>query len=139
MGFTDNCDVFLDVNEAAIRRLLRHFTLQRPSTFNIGSPAVVENPGLACSKIEAHPVVLQRGNPLVGTGPALPVAGTTFLVEYAVQLAATEVDVSPGNVFALPPELNPLGDQSIAAHLRVCAGLGCPPQEIVDVIPDRPP
>src|SRR4051795_3200168 len=139
MAFTDNCDVFLDVNEAAIRRLVRHFTLQRPSTVNIGSPAIVANPGLACSKIEAHPVVFQRGNPLVGAGPALPVAGTDFLIEYVVQLAAAEVDVSPGNVFALPPELNPLGEQSIGAHARVCAGLGCPPEEIVKGLLDRPP
>jgi hypothetical protein len=133
MAFTDNCDVFLDVNEAALNRVVRHFRRQRPSTFNIGSPALVTNPARACARIDAHPVVLARGNPLIGLGPDLPVPGTDYLVEYVLQLAALEVDVSPGNVFALPPELTPLGDQSLGAHARVCAGLGCPPGEIVDL------
>jgi hypothetical protein len=137
MAFTDNCDIFLDVNEAALNRVVRHFRRQRPSTFNIGSPALVANPGRACAKIDAHPVVLQRGNPLIGLGPDLPIPGTSFAVEYVVQLAALEVDVSAGNVFALPPELTPLGDQSIAAHARVCAGLGCPPGEIVGDLGER--
>src|SRR4051812_11777626 len=137
MAFTDNCDVFLDVHEAALNRVVRHFTRQRPSTFNIGSPALVASPGRACAKIDAHPVVLARHNPLIGLGPDLPVAGTSFLIEYVVQLAALEVDVSKGNVFALPPELTPLGDQSLAAHARICAGLGCPPREIVGLVKDR--
>jgi hypothetical protein len=137
MAFTDNCDIFLDVHEAALNRVVRHFTRQRPSTFNIGSPALVANPGRACAKIDAHPVVLARQNPLIGLGPDLPVAGTNFLIEYVFQLAALEVDVSKGNVFALPPELTPLGDQSIAAHARICAGLGCPPRDIVGLVGDR--
>lgn len=137
MAFTDNCDVFLDIDEAAINRVVRHFRRQRPSTFNLGSPALVANPDRACAKIDAHPVVLQRGNPLVGLGPALPIPGTVYAVEYVVQLAALDVDVSAGNVFALPPELTPLADQSIAAHARVCAGLGCPPGEIVDGLAQR--
>ena len=45
--------------------------------------------------------------------------------------------MSKSNVFALPPELTPLADQSIAAHARICAGLGCPPKEIVDIVKDR--
>jgi hypothetical protein len=137
MAFTDTCDIFLDVHEAALNRVVGHFTRQRPSTFNIGSPALVADPGRACAKIDAHPVVLARGNPLIGLGPNLPVAGTSFLVEYVFQLAALEVDVSKGNVFALPPELTPLGDQSIGAHARICAGLGCPPGEIVGLVRDR--
>lgn len=96
MAFTDNCDIFLDINEAALNRVVRHFMRQRPSTFNIGSPALVANPSRACARIDAHPVVLARGNPLIGLGPDLPVAGTNFLVEYVLQLAAAEVDVSPG-------------------------------------------
>lgn len=137
MAFTDNCDIFLDVHEAALNRVVRHFTRQRPSTFNIGSPALVANPGRACVTIDAHPVVLARQNPLIGLGPDLPVAGTNFLIEYVFQLAALQVDVSKSNVFALPPELTPLADQSIAAHARICAGLGCPPKEIVDIVKDR--
>ncbi|WP_027007142.1 hypothetical protein [Conexibacter woesei] len=137
MAFTDSCDVFLDVHEAALNRVVRHLRRQRPSTFNIGSPALVANPGRACAKIDAHPVVLARGNPLIGLGPDLPVAGTSFLVEYVIQLAALEVDVSQGNVFALPPELTPLADQSIGAHARICAGLGCPPKELLGIVNER--
>jgi hypothetical protein len=137
MAFTDNCDVFLDINEAALGRVVRHFRRQRPSMVNIGSPALVANPARACVSIDAHPVVLARGNPLIGLGPDLPVAGTNFLVEYVLQVDALEVDVSSGNVFALPPELTPLADQSIGAHARICAGLGCPPREIVDLVGDR--
>jgi hypothetical protein len=137
MAFTDNCDIFLDLNEAALNRVVRHFRRQRPSTFNIGSPALRANPGRACVRIDAHPVVLERGNPLIGAGPDLPVAGTNYLLEYVFQLAALEVDVSPGDVFVLPPELTPLGVQSLGAHARLCAGLGCPPREILGLLGDR--
>lgn len=50
MALTDNCGVFLSVNESALNRLVKHVTTQRPSLVNIGSPAVVANPGCC-----AHP------------------------------------------------------------------------------------
>src|SRR5687768_11841763 len=120
MALTDNCDVFVGVNEAALNRLVKHLTTQRPSLFNYGSPSVVANPRLLCSAVSPHPVVLQRGNPVVSLGPDLPVPGTPFLVEYAAQLAVAEVDVSPNNVTSLPPEVSALGAQRMALHVRVC-------------------
>lgn len=138
MALTDNCSVFVSVNESALNRLVTHVTRQRPSLVNLGSPSVVAHPDLLCSRITpAHPVVVQRGNPLVGRGPDIPVAGTPFLLEYAAQLAAAEVDVSKNDIVSLPPELSPLPDQSLAFHLRVCAGLGCPPDKlgVVDHLP----
>lgn len=131
MALTDNCDVFVSVNEAALNRLVTHVMRQRPSLLNLGSPSVVAHPALLCSPITpAHPVVVQRGNPLVGLGPDLPVAGTPLLLEYSAQLAVAEVDVSPNDVVTLPPELSPLPDQRLTVHARICAGLGCPPDQI---------
>jgi hypothetical protein len=138
MALTDNCDVFLSVNESALNRLVKHVTTQRPSLFNRGSPAVVANPQLLCSPVTPHPVVFQRGNPVVGPAPDLPVPGTPFLVEYAVQLAVAEIDVHPNDIASLPPELSPLGDQRLALHARVCAGLGCPPERFLESLPSSP-
>jgi hypothetical protein len=131
MALTDNCDVFVGVNEAALNRLVTHVFRQRPSLVNIGSPSVVANPDLLCSSITpAHPVVVQRKNPLVKLGPDLPVAGTPLLMEYAFQLAAAEVDIHKNDIVTLPPELSPMRTQSMAVHARVCAGLGCPGDRI---------
>src|SRR5262249_13826659 len=43
-----------------------------------------------------------------------------------------EVDFFPGNVIVLPTELNPpLPTQRMALHFQVCAGLGCPSDDLV--------
>jgi hypothetical protein len=60
MALTDNCDVFLSVNESGLNRVVKHLTMQRPSLFNIGSPAIVVNPQLLCSPVTRHPVVRFR-------------------------------------------------------------------------------
>ncbi|WP_113705259.1 hypothetical protein [Nonomuraea lactucae] len=137
MALTDNCDLFVAVHETGINRVLGHVIRQRPSLVNYGSPAVVQNPELLCAKVHAHPVVRQRDNPLVSIGPPLPVVltGGAYQMEYAVQLTRAEVDVSPGTI-ALPGELNPhLKPQRFAVRTTLCAGLGCPPDEIVDQLP----
>jgi hypothetical protein len=141
MALTDNCDVFVSVNEAALNRLVTHVVRQRPSLVNLGSPTVVAHPDLLCSPVTpAHPVVVQRGNPLVKLGPDLPVAGTPFLLEYAFQLAVAEVDVHKNDIVTLPPEASPLAEQSMAVHASICAGLGCPPEKlgIVGRVPIEP-
>jgi len=142
MALTDNCDLFLALHEAGINRVLRHFARQRPSFLNYGSGGVVADPSRLCVEVQPHPVVLQRQNPLVGAGPVLPVIGTNgvYQVDYAAQVTALEVDLSPGDI-ALPAELNPpLDDQSFAVHARVCGGLGCPTED-ADQLPRpiRPP
>jgi hypothetical protein len=132
VALTDNCDVYVAVHEAGLNQVLKHVTRQRPSMVNIGSPAVVANPRLACAEVDAHPVVIQRGNPLIGVGPDVPVLLTSYLMEYVVQLTALQVDFSPGDVFALPGEIDPLGDQRFAVRVKVCGGLGCPSGEAFD-------
>jgi len=44
VALTDNCDVFVGVNEDALNRLVRHVVRQRPSLVNLGSLSVVAVP-----------------------------------------------------------------------------------------------
>ncbi len=134
MAFTKNCDVFLSVNEVGINLAVRHIMRQRPSLFNYGTDAVIRNLQLLCAPINAVPAVFARNNPLITRQPALPIIGTKpqYGLNYAVQFTQAEVDFSPGNVIALPAELKPpLPAQRIALHFQICAGLGCPPDDLV--------
>jgi hypothetical protein len=48
----------------------------------------------------------------------------------------SQSDFHTDNVIVLPSQLSPpLADQRFALHGAVCAGLGCPPDEIVDRLP----
>jgi hypothetical protein len=134
MAFTSNCDVYLSVNEAGINLVVQHVMCQRPSLFNYATDNVARNPRLLCAQVSAAPAVFARNNPTVTRLPPLPVIGTNPQVglDYAVQLTRAEVDFSPGNVITLPAELNPpLPAQRIALHVQVCAGLGCPSDDVV--------
>ena len=142
MAFTSNCDLFVSVNEAGINQIVRHIMRQRPSLFNYGSDGVIRNPGLLCAPIDAAPAVFQRGNPLLTREPPLPVLGTHPPVglDYVAQLTKAEVDFSPGNAIALPAELTPpLPAQRLALHFQVCAGLGCPSDDVVQAFVRRHP
>ena len=52
------------------------------------------------------------------------------MIDFCVQLVNGAVDFHPGNVFPLPPELGVLAAQRFAIGARVCAGLGCPPDDL---------
>jgi hypothetical protein len=134
MAFTNNCDIFGSVHEAGIGRVVRHIMRQRPSLFNYATPGIRERPEMLCERIDVHPVVIERGNPITGEVPYLPVAASGgYGLDYCVQVTTAEIDFSPGNVVSLPPELSPpLGDQRFAFHGAMCAGLACPPQGVVD-------
>jgi hypothetical protein len=56
-------------------------------------------------------------------------------MDWCVQLSKAALDVHPGNVFTLPPELDPLGEQRLAGQLAVCAGLGCPQEALWPLLP----
>ena len=134
MAFTSNCDVFLSVNEAGINLVVGHVMRQRPSLFNYGTDAVMRNPRLLCEPISAAPAVFARNNPLITREAPVPIIGTKpqYGLDYVIQLTRAEVDFSPGNVIALPAELNPpLPAQRLALHFQVCAGLGCPSDDLV--------
>ncbi len=139
MAFTDNCDVFGSVHEDGLNLIGRHLMQQRPSLFNYGTQMFAVNPGLLCRKIEAHPEVTRRGNPLITVEDPLPLLGTDGLlgVNFCFQLTKLELDIHRGNIISLPPELSPpLGTQRMALHAEVCGGIACPDKRIQDYYGD---
>ena len=133
MTFTTNSDFYVAVQDAGINRILHHVMVQRPSLFNYGSILPATNPQPICRQIQAVPAVLQAHNPLITEMDPLPVLMTppvpAITLDYIVQLTTGAIDFFPGNVFTLPPELNPpLADQNFAVHFEVCAGLICQPR-----------
>ncbi len=87
-----------------------------------------------CAKINPHPWVIQRNNPLITVEDPLPLLGSNgmFGLNFCAQLTEAKIDFHPGNAIALPPELHPLGAQRFAFHVRACAGIGCPSRRILD-------
>ena len=139
MAFTDHCDVFGAFHEDGFNRIIDHIRFQRPSMFNYATQAIADNPALLCRPIVAHPRLNQHGNPLVTIIDPLPLPGTNFALNFSVQLVDVKIDFHPANVVALPPELSPLGAERFAISLRVCAGIGCPPAQVVsDLVPPPP-
>lgn len=133
MALTSNCDLFVSVNEAGINQIVRHIMRQRPSLFNYGTLGVSRNPKLLCAPIDAAPAVYERSNPLLTLEPPVPIFATNppLGLDFCLQLTKGEVDFAPGNTIALTPELNPpLPAQAIALHFQVCAGLGCPSDDV---------
>lgn len=133
MGFTDKCDIFASFHEDGFNRILDHVRLQRPSLFNYATADVARNTKMLCKAIPAHPIVAIRNNPLVTIVDPLPIPGTPYGINFAVQVVDLRIDFHKGDEFALPPELGPpLKPQRLAIKLTVCGGLGCPPADIVN-------
>ncbi|MGB9175567.1 MAG: hypothetical protein WCB46_02380 [Methanoregula sp.] len=129
MTFTQNSDLYVAVQDAGINRVLHHVMVQRPSLFNYGSILPAANPRPICRDIPTVPQVVQAANPLITEMDPLPVIQTPITLDYIVQMTGGAMDFFPGNVFSLPPELNPpLADQQFAVHFQVCAGLICQPR-----------
>ena len=142
MAFTDNCDIFAAFHEDGFNRILRHIQNQRPSLFNYATKAVADDPNLLCKAINAHPVVQLRGNPLVTLEDPLPIPGTNYGLNFAVQITDLKIDFHPGKKITLPKELDPpLKAQRMAIQLTLCAGIGCPPDDLVNkyIPPPDPP
>ncbi len=129
MALTGNSDFYVAIYEAGINRIVRHVMRQRPSLFNYGTLLLNSNPQLLCQNIDVAPEVLRAGNPLITVLDPLPVIGTNLGLNFCVQLTKGEFDFHPGNVFTLPPELNPLASQHLGVHFQVCGGIGCPPSK----------
>ena len=140
MAFTDNCDIFASFHEDGFNRILHHVRRQRPSLFNYATAQVAAQPEMLCARIDAHPIVGKRKNPLVTIVDPLPVPGSPYGLNFAAQLAELEVDFHPGNRFTLPPQLSPpLKRQRLAIRLKVCGGIGCPIRGLVDELIPPPP
>jgi hypothetical protein len=134
MAFTDHSDVYGALHEEGINRVVRHLMRQRPSLFNYGTAAIAANPELMCQPPDVADEVTAAGNPIITVMSPLPIIGAPvpLALDYSFQLTHFEIDFHPGNTIALPPQLTPpLPEQRFALRLRACAGLGCPPDDLM--------
>jgi hypothetical protein len=131
MAFTDRSDLFAAVHENGINATIGQLMLQRPSMFNYATILFTQalRPQL-CVPITAPP----GGGPLFTVEPQLPVLGAPrpLGLDWCLQLTNVSVDLYPGNTLTLPPELDPIGRQQFALHLRACFGLACPDDRVVE-------
>jgi len=145
LSLTEKCDIYAAVHDAGVNRVVKHLMQQRPSLFNFGTSFLASNPNLLCEKIIAVPEVNRQQNPLITTLEPLPVIGlplgqsssSNLAINFAIQLSKAEIDFHQGNIFPLPPELDPLASQRLAVHFKVCAGLDC--LNDLPVLNRRPP
>ena len=74
------------------------------------------------------------GGPLFTVEPQLPVLGAPrpLGLDWCLQLTNVSIDLYPGHTLTLPPELDPIGSQQFALHLRACFGLACPDDRVVE-------
>ncbi|MCG8604591.1 hypothetical protein MJD09_06260, partial [bacterium] len=140
MAFTDKCDIFASFHEDVFNHIIRHIREQRPSLFNYATQGLLVEEGLLCEVIPAHPIVHRRGNPLATQVDPLPIPGTHYGLNFAVQLVDVKIDFHPGDEFRLPPELSPpLAAQHFALYLRLCAGIACPSDDLIEELIPPPP
>src|SRR5438093_2842020 len=138
MAFTDNSDLYGAVTEEGMNLVIGHIMRQRPSLFNYSTSFVASTPGLLCTPVDVGPAVTQRNNPIITVEEPLPVLGTSPEVgfNYCFQITKAQIDLHPGDI-ALPAELTPpLAEQHFAVHAQMCAGLGCPAKDKLDIPPD---
>jgi hypothetical protein len=142
MAFTDNCDLFASFSEEGINRVGRHIMRQRPSLFNYATEDVAGNRELWCETPEFTVDVTKFGNPIFTVVPYMPVIGADSPpvgLGFCVQVVRAQVDFHPSNTIQLPPELGgELQKQSFGLELKICGGLRCPNQDLLDRIPVTP-
>ena len=140
MALTDVSDLYCAVDEEGINLVAQHLMRKRPSLFNYAT-AGVSRSELLCRRIDAAPEVLARGNLLVTLEDPLEIVGTdgAYGLDYCVQLTDAKVDFAPGNSISLPPELAPLGAQKFAVMAGACAGIACPPTDVLLKLPPPRP
>jgi hypothetical protein len=150
MSYTDHSDVYGAIHEEGIDHVLDNLRYKRPSLFNYGTARVVAGahrhhggfgPPLThrrqrvqslepCEEIASAPEVRDRrwNNPLMTEEDPLPVLGTDGLVglDFSVQVTDMGVDFAPQSGD------EEFKEQQYAAHVTVCAGLGCPTDETFD-------
>lgn len=131
MAFTDHSDLFAAVHENGINATIGQLMLQRPSMFNYATILFTQAlRSQLCVPINTPP----GGGPLFTVEPQLPVLGAPrpLGLDWCLQLSNVSVDLFPGNTLTLPPELEPIGSQQFALHLRACFGLACPSDRVVE-------
>ncbi|MGH3175769.1 MAG: hypothetical protein ACRDPF_18135 [Streptosporangiaceae bacterium] len=131
MAFIDRSDLLAAEHENGINATIGQLMLQRPSMFNYAT--ILFTQALSsqfCVLINTPP----GGGPLFTVEPQLPVLGAPrpLGLDWCLQLTNVSVDLYPGNTLTLPPELDPIGRQQFALHLRACFGLACPDDRVVE-------
>ncbi len=142
-------DVYVGLEEQAIRCVIETVMQQRPSLFNYATQGFIDRPELLYMPIAAHPAVISRGNtlltlvktglPVIGTrllqqlnqppptnGQELPKLPEYYSLNFFFQVTAVQVDFSPGNTISMPPGLPTLPEQHFAMRVAVAAGAGFP-------------
>jgi hypothetical protein len=131
MAFTNHSGLFAAVHENGINTTIGHLMRQRPSLFNYATILFTQalRPQL-CVPINTPP----GGGPLFTVEPQLQVLGAPrpLGLDWCLQLSNVSVDLFPGRTLTLPPELDPIGSQQFALHLRACFGLACPDDQVVE-------
>jgi hypothetical protein len=132
LAFTDNCSLYVALDDAAIDSVAQLAMQQRPSWFNYATRNIINSfatkPSLLCNPIAANPAVKAHTNPLISEVPPLPVIGTNgkYGIDYCLQLNLAKIEFSPGsNAIALPSPLQ-LGPQQLALQVEVSGGLAQP-------------
>ena len=132
MAFTDHSDLFAAVHENGINKTIGQLMLQRPSLFNYATLLFTQALRTQfCQPIAPPP----GGGPLFTVESPLPVLGAPKPVglDWCLQLSQVSIDLYPGNTLTpLPPELDAIGFQQFALHLRACFGLACPGDLVVE-------
>lgn len=143
MALTDNCDLYVAVNEKGINRIIQHIMRQRPSLFNYATSDIASDRELWCATVNFTPDVQKYGNPIFTVMDPIPILGADsppVSLSFCAQLTKTEIDFYPGNTISLPSELNPpLQKQRFALHFQICGSIGCPSEKDIDTIPVIPP
>ena len=138
MALTQFSDLFASVHENAINNVVLQMQRQRPSLFNYGTVTFVQKPNRLCQPITnfIDGDVNLFGNPVVHKENLLTIPGYNgpYGMEYCLQLRELSIDIHPGNVHSLPPELTPLAKQRFSLKGKVCVGLGCPETEFLKEI-----
>lgn len=131
MAFTNHSGLFAAVHENGINATIGQLMRQRPSLFNYATLIFTQALSTQfCVPIAPPP----GGGPLFTVEPQLPVLGAPrpLGLDWCLQLSNVSVDLYPGNTLTLPPELDPIGSQQFALHLRACFGLACPDDRVVE-------
>ena len=131
MAFTGKSGLFAAVHENGINKTIGQLMLQRPSLFNYATLLFTQALSTQfCQPIAPPP----GGGPLFTVESPLPVLGAPKPVglDWCLQLSNVSIDLYAGHTLTLPPELDPIGFQQFALHLRACFGLACPSDLVVE-------
>jgi hypothetical protein len=143
MALTDNCDLYVAINENGINLVVQHIMRQRPSLFNYATSDIAADQELWCAPVNFTSDVQKYGNPVFTVSNPIPVLGADsppVELSFCAQLTKASIDFHPGNVISLPSELNPpLQKQHFAMQFKICGAIGCPSEKDVDTIPVVPP